>query len=197
MSFPYTTGIPNPTNSPQQDVPNMQINTNTISDWVAVDHVGFGNSTSGQHTKLTFPNVLAIPPAPTGDKSIIYTSAGYPTPAPPPLDTAPQAMITNSAGNFLLSCVKAFGVFTATTVVGDITPGNQFNVDSIACTVPGTITITLVTGAINASSNTNNTVVLLSSTKRDTHPNFSVNGLVITLQGMSLPANFSFAVLQY
>jgi hypothetical protein len=40
----YITNIPNPPNNPQTDVPNMQINTNSINSWVGVDHIGFNTS---------------------------------------------------------------------------------------------------------------------------------------------------------
>lgn len=60
MTFPYTIGVPNPPNNPSVDVGSMQTNTNTISLWVAVDHVRFNNTTAGLHNQVTFSMNQAI-----------------------------------------------------------------------------------------------------------------------------------------
>ena len=62
MSFPYTTGIPNPPDNPSSDVSNMQTNTNTINSWVAVDHIGFNNAAGGLHKQVSFAiNQASLP----------------------------------------------------------------------------------------------------------------------------------------
>jgi len=58
----YTTNIPNPPNFPSQDVANMQINTNSISTLLQVDHFGFGNNQGGSHARVQLAEVLGSSP---------------------------------------------------------------------------------------------------------------------------------------
>lgn len=74
MSFTYTTGIPNPPNDPSQDVSGMQTNTNSISSWVDVDHVGFNNSLGGKHLQVTIP-APQVAPTVTGAVGVVSTQA--------------------------------------------------------------------------------------------------------------------------
>jgi hypothetical protein len=59
--YTYTRGIPNPPNNPSTDVPDMQINTDSIDSALAVDHVPFNVNYTGYHevihlfTQLTTP----------------------------------------------------------------------------------------------------------------------------------------------
>lgn len=66
MTFPYVLGVPTPPHDPSEDVTAMQSNTNTIGDWVEIDHVGFNSSTGGTHLQVTFSsnNVPSVPTTP-------------------------------------------------------------------------------------------------------------------------------------
>jgi hypothetical protein len=66
MGISYNLGIPAATHNPSIDQPNMQVNTNSIAQIIAVDHVGFSTTGSGQHNQVTFNanNVPAVPTAP-------------------------------------------------------------------------------------------------------------------------------------
>jgi hypothetical protein len=72
MSIPYNLNIPFSTHNPSVDQPNMLTNTNSIATYVAVDHVPFNTTGSGQHNQVTFNNIGAqsVPSDPT---SILYT----------------------------------------------------------------------------------------------------------------------------
>ena len=72
MSFTYFSGIPVPTNSPSQDVSNMQQNTTTIGNWVVTDHVGFNNVQGGQHKQITFSANETAPGLPNGSVSALF-----------------------------------------------------------------------------------------------------------------------------
>jgi len=87
MSIPYNFGIPNPPNNPSADVPLMQINANSIFNFVAIDHVGFNTaiSSSGYHNVIHFSNQAADPgtiagvgqlytKTVTGDQNLFYES---------------------------------------------------------------------------------------------------------------------------
>lgn len=54
MGIPYNTGIPAASHNPSVDQPNMLVNTNSIAQYVAVDHVPFNTSGSGEHEQVTF-----------------------------------------------------------------------------------------------------------------------------------------------
>jgi len=67
MSIPYNLNIPLATHNPSVDQPNMETNNNNIATYVAVDHVAFNTSGSGQHNQVTFnannvPSVTTAPP---------------------------------------------------------------------------------------------------------------------------------------
>lgn len=66
MSIPYNLGIPASNHNPSVDQPNMLVNTNSTASIIAVDHVGFNTSGSGQHNQVTFNanNVPSLPTAP-------------------------------------------------------------------------------------------------------------------------------------
>lgn len=56
--FIYVPNIPNAQNQVASDVPNMQINTNSIENWTAVDHIGY-NTSNGQGG---YHNVIRVVP---------------------------------------------------------------------------------------------------------------------------------------
>ena len=61
----------------------MQINTNAVDRLVAVDHVSFNTTGSGQHMQITFNGNNAPGGLPTDPSSIIFTKnniAGHPYP---------------------------------------------------------------------------------------------------------------------
>lgn len=72
-SLTYTTNIPNPTNSPSTDVPNMQTNTNSINTIWQADHFTFADSNPGTHKQVTL-TVEAAPSLPAGTGGAMYAS---------------------------------------------------------------------------------------------------------------------------
>lgn len=78
MSIPYNLNIPFATHNPSTDQPDMQTNTNSIASYVAIDHVPFNTSGSGQHEQVTFNanNVPSLPASPP----VLFTNtvAGLP-----------------------------------------------------------------------------------------------------------------------
>lgn len=172
MSFPYTTGLPNPPDNPSNDVSGMQQNTNTIDSYVAVDHVGFNNSAGGQHQQVTLPN-NNTPSSPAALASVIYTGPGT------ALNSASQLFYVNSAITVQLSCVRAWGFITGTT----ITQG--YNVASVTNPATGTYAVTLTSGAVSSAS----FAVLITSVVSDNFLTASIAGYTITGTG-TFHANF-------
>ncbi|SRR5216684_3605781 len=69
--FDYVTGIPAANNNPSSDQPKMQTNFNSISNLIAVDHIGFNTApTGGYH------NVIHITQAPLNTDPSVITTAG-------------------------------------------------------------------------------------------------------------------------
>lgn len=85
MSIPYNLNIPLSSHNPSVDQPNMETNNNSIASIIAVDHVAFNTSGSGQHNQVTFnaTNVPAVPTAPP----VLFTNTqdGFGTNLPGPL----------------------------------------------------------------------------------------------------------------
>jgi hypothetical protein len=78
MTIAYSSAIPDPVNDPGDDVSTMQSNAGAISQIVAIDHVGFNVSGSGQHNQVTFnANNVPVPPV---SPPILFTNtaAGLP-----------------------------------------------------------------------------------------------------------------------
>jgi hypothetical protein len=69
-NFTYTNNIPAPSNSPSTDVPNMQVNTQSIASILGgdptVDMIGFGNTNGGWHNWLTWIQQGADPGSVSG-----------------------------------------------------------------------------------------------------------------------------------
>jgi hypothetical protein len=61
MTFPYNTTLPNPPDDPADDVGGMQVNTLSISQLIAVDHVGFSTPSGGYHNQVSFAINQAAP----------------------------------------------------------------------------------------------------------------------------------------
>jgi hypothetical protein len=71
-NFPYTEGLPNPPDKPNQDVARMQINSTSIPGIIAQDHIGFGFDNGGYHTVIhSIPTNNPSPPT-------TYPPAGSP-----------------------------------------------------------------------------------------------------------------------
>jgi hypothetical protein len=55
-NFPYNSNVPNPPDNPSADVGDMQTNSGSIANIIAVDHIGFNLNNGGWHTILHQPN---------------------------------------------------------------------------------------------------------------------------------------------
>ena len=71
-NVPYNTNIPFASNSPSQDQPRMQENTNSLKSLIEIDHVGFGNNQGGYHTVVHLTQQLVDPPVIGDSASELY-----------------------------------------------------------------------------------------------------------------------------
>lgn len=100
MSFlNYFIDRPFATNNPSVDQPNMQINTNSTSDWVLIDHHGFEDNIGGYHTIIHQDSIT--PSARTIDRTQSFTGAGAPVNFPagiPGINQIFSADVTTASG---------------------------------------------------------------------------------------------------
>lgn len=71
-NFAYNSSVPATNDNPSDDQPLMLINTQSINDILAVDHVTFGLSNGGTHSKVTLLSPAADPSL-TGVQGQVYT----------------------------------------------------------------------------------------------------------------------------
>lgn len=103
--YPYTLGVPNPPNSPSVDVPNMQINTNSIAGLIGQDHVGFQLANGGYHTVIhSVPN--GGDPGVTTGFGQIYTKS-----VTSPLSTDQQLFYESGGG--VITQLTSYGADTS------------------------------------------------------------------------------------
>jgi hypothetical protein len=85
--FTYSASIPNPPDDPADDVSQMQTNSGSINDLIAIDHVGFNNAIGGYHNIIHFQNQVVTPGSVAGigqlfteiansDEQLFYESGG-------------------------------------------------------------------------------------------------------------------------
>lgn len=183
-NYPYTNNIPNPVHIPAIDVPNMQTNSNSISGIWTSDHVGFGVSGSGYHTKVTIFDETT-PATPVDPVSIIYTQPG---------SAAPQAELvyTNANGPTLLNGIKAFGSFA----YNGSSFGNQSNCTALSISVVGgtaTATITITSGIVSGS----NAIVIVQSSITSVLKSYAFSNPTLTITyGAGIPCALEFVILQ-
>jgi hypothetical protein len=139
MAFTYIPAIPAAANNPSIDQPNMQTNTNSISNWTAVDHIGFNTIVAGQHKQVTFNNNNPPGAPPVGNTSILYTNPGTADPA------HPQMFWQNANATFHFP-IRAWGNLAA----GAIVTTQGFNIGVVVKNAVGNYSVVLSAGAVNS-----------------------------------------------
>lgn len=71
-NFTYTRSIPAASHNPSVDQPDMQINTNSTDDLIAVDHFSFNDNDGGLHKKVSLVAKTAPFPTPAGASCVLY-----------------------------------------------------------------------------------------------------------------------------
>lgn len=157
MSTAYNQNFPNPTDSPANDVQTMQNNAMAIYNIWDIDHYTFNDASVGWHAQVTFP-LSNIPSAPSAPSSIAFTTspqdAGLPTNTViGGASSVSEMFYRNSQCAFLLSGIKAFGVFNTTSGVTSTTITNGMNVNLSVTKANSTFyAVTLTTGSINETN---------------------------------------------
>ena len=192
-TFNYYPTIPNPPDNPSFDVTLMQTNSGSINSIINVDHITFGKAqggttgqSDGQHKQVTFFS-KTTQGTPTDPLSIMYTANGGE-------NTNAEVFYVNNSATFLLSAIKAFGVFTTSS-----SPVSSFG-NSFGCaSVSGSGTSYTI--ALNANVVTGNKVVVLpfinSVTNNLINWSFANPNLTLSISAANVGQQISFVVLQY
>lgn len=198
MSTAYNQNFPNPTDSPANDVQTMQNNAMAIYNIWDIDHYTFNDASVGWHAQVTFP-LSNIPPAPSAPSSIAFTAspqdAGLPTNTViGGASSVSEVFYRNSQCAFLLSGIKAFGVFTTTAGTTPTTVTNGMNVSSsVTKTSAHTYLVTITTNSINGTN-----IVVIPTVSANGSCSWSLSGDIITIDCFSnfVGPQISFVVLQ-
>lgn len=189
--FGFSTTQPATGTAPSQSQPIMLLNNVSTNAILAVDHITFNNAAGGQHLQVTF-NTKTDQSAPSDPTSIAFTAAGS-------ADTNANMYFINQSAQYLISCVRAFGVFTIVTS-GSPSISNGYNIASISVNLSNqNYTITLDEGATNG---TNVVVLITQSINTNSNVNWSFavpsGSGVLTLKPATLAVGniISFAILQ-
>lgn len=185
-SLPYTLDIPLRTNSPSVDQPNMKVNTNSINSILDVDLYNFGSNFAGQHKQMTLPD-QNVPGPQTDPQAVYYTNTGTASPVS-------DAFFVNQNATFLLSCVRAFGVFVGGS--GVLTLLNGYNVVSISGSTAQIYTITLTTNCVTGNNACILTKCFAAPTELDTFPSLASPVLTVFTSKPSSGYTISFLILQ-
>lgn len=165
-SISYNLGVPNPPNNPSVDVTPMQQNTNAISQFVSVDHIGFGVTTpaglsgSGAHLQVNLANtatsgtpVIAPTRGGTGYE-VLYSSAVNPANTPianasTPFVNSGEILFTRGAGGVQIQLTGP-GTPYVELLAGVFSRGGTF--------LPGGIILQCGFSAINAGTVSTTTI---------------------------------------
>lgn len=71
-NFTYNRGIPDGPDNPSDDQPNMKINTDSVDDLIAQDHVSFNTNEGGKH-KFTHLLTQGSNPAVSSIEGVVFT----------------------------------------------------------------------------------------------------------------------------
>ena len=184
----FNPNVPGANNLPSQDQPVMQQNNQASFEWVEVDHIGYNQGPATGFHKLVTYNTVQDPPSPANTVGINYTANGA-------VSAFPNLFYKNSQATFMLSCLRAFGVFTTTAGNANLTLDNGFGVlPTITKPGPGQGIYT-----INLSPNvvSGNNVVVFTNATNTASPSYSFASGVLTITFSGGPAKqISFLVMQ-
>ena len=123
-AIPYSLNIPNGPNNPSADWPKMQVNTNSTSAIIAVDHYTFADQTAGDHKQVTF-SAENVPGAVTDPVSILYTNVGS-------AGTISELFYKNQTQIMCVSLIKMTGNIQLTALLSTIKNGIGFTISNYA-----------------------------------------------------------------
>lgn len=196
MSTTYDPNIPDPTDSPANDVQTMQNNAMAIYNIWTKDHYTFENADNydGLHAQVTIPANNIPMSGPTGLKSIIYTQPGLANTA------ASQLIGANSAGAFPLSSIVAFGTFLSIPGTGTTTILNGFNLANpsnvITVVTARVYPIILKTGILTGTQNNIVVIPYSNSSGGVITYTYDAPSYTLTLNVQTSNVNVNFIVLQ-
>jgi hypothetical protein len=182
----YNSQVPTASHWPGNDQQPMQTNFASIQSLIDIDHVDFEQDQYGQHKQINYSALQPSPSIAAGAVGLSFVKN----------DTASNAnnFFQNATATYLMSCVKAFGVFTCTSGNADVTSPNFFNINA-TITKPGPGQITY---AITLNSNVvsgNDVIILVTASTRNASPGYSFSNPTLMITG-DITSKISFIILQ-
>ncbi len=151
-SFTYTRDRPDGPNNPSVDQPVMKVNTNSIDDILAVDHVSFNTAGGGEHEQVTF-NGNNIPIGIVTDPTSVFFTKNNTAGHPYPFFLNSEAAAVINALPFLPDLVTSgtnYGFKIGTMIFNFGSGPTAPTVSSITFAVPMTNVFSCVLGGISA-----------------------------------------------
>ncbi len=187
MSFDYTNTVPATANNPSVDQPVLLVNTQSIEDILAVDHISFRAASGGEHVQVTI-NARTTPAVPVDPKSVYYSAESV-------AGTRSLPFHQNATTTFPLGAIRAFAAFqpTASGVIPALI--NQFNIDAANIThpSPALYTFPVVTNVLDSGSVATIVTYSLNTSIRS----YSFSGSILTINSTNIPnLTISFIILQ-
>lgn len=201
-AFSYNNNVPATNNNPSVDQPDMKINTQSIEQLIAVDHVSFNSAGSGppdgsggHHLQVTFDS-KNTPIDPTDPVSTLYTTSGVAT-------TVADMRFRNDNGIFPVNLIRAYAyVDNAGTILNGINvtsvtpnpagPNPSYDVVLDTNVVTGTNYGVICTGNVNSTA-----FPLVVRTSITSASQFTISLSTPATSGvLNWPSTFTFIVLQ-
>lgn len=182
MGIGYNLNIPAASHSPSTDQPNMLTNNNNIATYVAVDHVPFNTSGSGQHEQVTFNanNVPSIPTSPPVLFTNIQDGAGNNLPGSIPEIFYYSGSAAQGKNNYVSAQNGSTFLFGGIIAKWGLVTGAANNTTvSFGVPFPNNCFVTLVSGGL--ASGTQPTININTASE-------TVNGFVLKISGTT-PVN--------
>lgn len=191
-NFVFDSGIPFAQNNPSSDQPKMLANNIANEGIWDVDHIGFNSNNGGTHLQNSYEGFSLGTLLPGTPASTAYPAAGVAS------STRSQYYFKNTLGTYLLSSIKAFGVFVTQNTNGVIPPGSIMGMNIVSITASGNGQINTIDLTPNAVTGTVVAVFAdLSGSGDILSWTMAANTLTITINaGATAARNLSFAILQ-
>ena len=188
-NFAYNNNIPNGPNNPSADQPGMQVNTNSISGLIAVNHNGFGLNDGGKHSFIQMPTDLN-PGGVTGSSEILLYNGldtFYNLFFIPPSSAVPSAGIQLTRNEAPVNNINGFswlpgGIFIQWGIVAFSGPASSQKLGSVLFGRTFTTFCNITTGLITADITSGNTT---ASNTLSVQQNGSLNGFAYVFNSSS------------
>ena len=143
MTYPFTVlSIPNANDDPTISQSQLQTNFRNLNGWSNEDHVQYGSTNAGQHTRIRFPTFNAGAGNPTGNASVAFTNAGTAS------AVAAQSFFRNANATYHTSAIKCWAYCNG----GGVIASQSYNVSSVVRSAQGEYVVTMPANVVSSQN---------------------------------------------